>query len=93
MNYYAVFLSMKDEGKNKTYRPDHLAYLEEKEKEGKVFARGPLTDGSGGLVIYIANTFEEVEKLAKEDPYVKLGARDYEIKQWQVTTVATIPNE
>lgn len=91
INYYATFLTMKDEVKNKTYRPDHLAYLEEKEKEGKVFARGPLTDGSGGLVIYIAESFEEAVQLAKQDPYVKQGARDYELKQWQVTTVAKMP--
>lgn len=31
MNYYAVFLSIRDEEKNKKYRLDHLAYLEEKD--------------------------------------------------------------
>jgi len=88
MKYYAAFLAMKDEEKNKIYRPDHLAYLEEKEKDGKIFARGPLTDGSGGLVIYIADDEKEVEEMVKQDPYVKNGARDYDIREWQVTTIA-----
>jgi hypothetical protein len=91
--YYTVFLAMKNEEKNKIYRPDHLAFLEEKEKEGKIFARGPLADGSGGLVIYIADTFDEVESMVKDDPYVVQGARDYEIKEWKATTVAKMPEQ
>ena len=91
MTYYTVFLSMKDEEKNKTYRPDHLAFLEEKEKDGRIFARGPLADGSGGLVIYLAETLAEVESMVKKDPYVIQGARDYVIKEWKATTVAKMP--
>lgn len=90
MKYFYVFLKMKDEEKNKTYRPDHLSYLEGLEAEGKVFARGPMNDGSGGLVIYIANSLEEAEKLVNDDPYVKMGAREYELKEWNMSTIATI---
>ncbi|RIU91158.1 YciI family protein [Oceanobacillus picturae] len=87
MNYYAVLLPMKDEEKSKTYRPDHLAYLEEMEEQGNVFAKGRFTDGAGGLVIYQAESLEEAETLVKEDPYVVTGARHYEVHEWTMMLV------
>ncbi|MFD2629853.1 YciI family protein [Oceanobacillus kapialis] len=82
MNYYAAFLPMKDEEKSKTYRPDHLTYLEDMEKQEKIFAKGRFTDGAGGLVIYQAESLEEAEELVKADPYVAKGARDYKLHEW-----------
>ncbi|GGA65802.1 YciI family protein [Ornithinibacillus halotolerans] len=85
MNYFAVFLPMKDEEKSKQYRTEHLSYLEEKVKEGKIFAKGRFVDGTGGLVIYQANRLEQVEEMVKKDPYVITGARDYEIHEWEMS--------
>nr|WP_040227143.1 YciI family protein [Bhargavaea cecembensis] len=73
---------MKDEELSAKYRPDHLAYLDARMAEGKVRAKGRFTDGSGGLVIYQAETEEDVEELVKHDPYIVQGARTYEIRQW-----------
>lgn len=84
MKYFAVFLPMLDEEKSKHYRPDHLSYLEEKSNEGKIFAKGRFTDGTGGLVIYKADDLSEVEEMAKLDPYVAKGARNYEIREWDM---------
>ncbi|RKQ35657.1 YciI family protein [Oceanobacillus halophilus] len=92
MKYFAVYSPMKNEEKNKSFRPAHLEYLAVKEREGKVFAKGPFVDGSGGLVIYIADTKDEVEEIVKKDPYVTSGARGYEIHEWGMSTVATMPN-
>ncbi|RLL46751.1 hypothetical protein D8M04_05985 [Oceanobacillus piezotolerans] len=91
MRYFAVFLPMKDEEKSKAYRPEHLAYLEQKEEERKVFARGPFIDGTGGFVVYIADNLEEAERMVKEDPYIVHGARNYEIREWAMTTKANLP--
>jgi len=91
MNYYAVLLSMLDEEKSKTYRPEHLAYLEELEKTRNVFAKGRFTDGAGGLIIYIARNLQEAKEFAKNDPYVKYGAREYEIHEYAMTTNAVLP--
>lgn len=85
MKYFAVFLPMKDVEKSKAHRADHLAYIQEQFEEGRIFAKGPFVDGSGGLVIYQANTIEEVEEIVKQDPYVVIGARGYEIHEWQMT--------
>lgn len=88
-NYFAVFSPMLDTEKNVTFRPDHLAYLKERAEEGKVFAKGRFTDGAGGLVIYIAESYEEVEIIVKQDPYVVSGARGYEIHEWEMTAEAS----
>ncbi|WP_096274081.1 YciI family protein [Paucisalibacillus globulus] len=85
MKYFAVFLPMKDEEKSKKYRPEHLSFLQEKLEDGYIFAKGPFVDGSGGLVIYTANNFEQVETMVRQDPYVINGARGYEIHEWGMT--------
>ena len=84
MKYFAAFLKMKDLEKNVSYRQQHLDFLAEKDKEKKVFARGRFTDYSGGLVIYVANSLEEAEKIAASDPYVTSGARILELHEWDV---------
>lgn len=84
MKYYAVLLPMADEEKSRDYRPHHLQYLEEKRNEGKIFANGRFVDGSGGLVIYKAETLEEAKSLAESDPFVIHKARNYEIHEWEV---------
>jgi hypothetical protein len=84
MAYYAAILHMVDPEKNKIYRPQHLAYLENLDKEGKIFARGPFADGAGGLVVYIADSLEEAKKLAENDPYVIEGVRRLELHEWSI---------
>jgi uncharacterized protein len=84
MKYFAAFLRMKDIEKNATYRPQHMDFLTENEKEGKIFARGRFSDNSGGMVIYIASSFEEAEKIAKNDPLVASGARTLDLHEWEM---------
>ncbi|HZH61817.1 MAG TPA: YciI family protein [Metabacillus sp.] len=84
MAYFAAFLHMIDIEKNNKVRPLHINYLEELEKQGKIFARGPFSDESGGLVVYIADTFEEALTLAENDPHVVQNVRRLELKEWVI---------
>lgn len=84
MKHFAVLLPMKDEEKSKVYRAEHLQFLKEKEEEGYIFAKGRFVDGAGGLVIYKGENLEQVEEMVKKDPYVGLGARNYEIHEWEM---------
>jgi len=84
MAHFAAILYMQDETKNQTFRPDHLAYLEELNKQGKIFAKGPFLDGAGGMVIYIADSLEEAKELAEKDPYVVQGVRRLELHEWKI---------
>lgn len=82
--HYAAFLHMEKPELNQTYRPDHLEYLENLKGQGKVFLKGPFTDGAGGLVIYSADSIEEAKQLAENDPYVKHGVRRLELHEWRI---------
>jgi uncharacterized protein YciI len=84
MKYFAAFLKMQDPGKNQDLRPQHLEFLDRESKQGRVFARGRFTDGAGGMVIYVAPSLEEAQKIASSDPYVRNGARSLEIHEWDM---------
>lgn len=84
MRYYAAILHMLDEKKNEEVRPEHIQYLDELDNKGKIFARGPFADGSGGLVVYKVDSYEEALALAKNDPHVVKGSRRLELKEWLV---------
>lgn len=84
MKYYAVFLSMKDEALSVQHRPEHLEFLKNQRESGNVLMNGKFTDGSGGLVIYRAEDNDALVKLVEEDPYIKLGARNYEFHEWEM---------
>lgn len=85
MKTYVVFLPMLDAEKSKLYREEHLAYLGEHAAQGHIFARGPFVDGWGGMVIYKADSMEQVQTWVKNDPYILTGARSYEVHEWAMT--------
>ena len=86
MKYFAVFLSMKDEELSRVHRPEHLEFLARQREAGSVLMNGRFTDGAGGLIIYRAEDAESAVTLVKQDPYISLGARDYEIHEWDMET-------
>jgi len=84
MAYYAAILDMKDVSKNQTFRPHHLEYLEKLKEQGHVHLKGPFKDGSGGMVIYIADSYEQAKQLAENDPYVVEGVRSLDLREWGI---------
>ena len=59
--------------KRPVYREAHLQRLEQWAQQGKVILAGPLTDKTGSLIIVEADSMEEVQNFAKEDPYMVHG--------------------
>lgn len=51
------------------HRPAHLARLQSWAEQGKIILAGPLTDQTGSLIVVEAESFEEVQAFAQEDPY------------------------
>jgi uncharacterized protein YciI len=88
MKYFAAFLKMQDTVKSQDLRPDHIRFLDETDRAGKIFARGRFTDGAGGLVVYVAETLEEATRIAQGDPYIASGARTLDIHEWDMKTGA-----
>jgi len=68
---------------------DHLLYNIGLEKEGVLFASGPLTDKAGvmggvGITVVRADSFDEAEEIAEQDPFVKAGLRKPIVHKWTV---------
>ncbi|MFT4159592.1 YciI-like protein [Shinella sp.] len=68
-------------------RPEHLAYLNVLNADGKLGFAGPFLgdDGkpTGSLVVVKAETIEEARRIAADDPYAKAGLfTEVEVKAW-----------
>lgn len=68
--------------------PEHLAHQIRLEKQGIMFAAGPLAaeDGAriGGMVIIRADSFAAARAIADSDPYHKNGLRKYTLTRWTI---------
>ena len=69
--------------------PDHLHYMIDLEKRGKLFASGPFLAGKDllpgtGMTILRAGSLEEAEAIAREDPLNSSGMRTFEVRTWQL---------
>lgn len=67
--------------------PAHLDHQVALEKQGVLFAAGPLDaeDGSRrGLIVIRADSFEDARRIADTDPFHAQGLRTYTVEQWTV---------
>ena len=67
--------------------PQHLEYMIGLEKQGVLFASGPLTATPGtpqgdGLTILRAGSAEEARAIASADPFVINNLRSFEVREW-----------
>ena len=72
-----------------TVLPDHLEYMIGLEKQGTLFASGPLTAPDGklagdGLTILRAASIDEARAIASADPFVANKLRTFEVREWTV---------
>ncbi len=85
MPYFVAVFEMMNPDKDKEILDVHIDFLNKNMKAGNIFAKGPFTDHSGGLVIYKMDTFEEAKALAESDPVILHGTRTMTFKQWKST--------
>ena len=69
--------------------PQHLEYMIGLEKDGVLFASGPLTPAPGqpagdGLTILRAGSADEAGTIASADPFVINKLRTFEVREWTV---------
>jgi uncharacterized protein YciI len=70
----------------KPYLAEHLAFMIELERQGKLFASGPFGDGTkgDGMTIIRAANAEDAHAVALRDPFVVNGIRTFKIEAWTV---------
>ena len=69
--------------------PQHLEYMIGLEKQGVLFASGPLAEADGktrgdGLTILRAASAEAARAIAEADPFVVNRLRSFELREWTV---------
>jgi uncharacterized protein len=84
MKFAATIEYTRDAAKIAAARPAHREYLKGVLASGHLAISGPFSDDSGGLLIYEAETLEEVEALIREDPFTKGGVfLTWTIRGWK----------
>jgi uncharacterized protein len=83
MIFAAVIQYGPDKSKIAEIRPSHRQYLLGLRDAGKMAINGPFGDDSGALIVYSAETKDDVEAMLKEDPFAKAGVfASWTIRQW-----------
>jgi uncharacterized protein len=88
MKFAAIIEYTPDKSKIAEFRPPHREYLMGLRKDGKAAMAGPFTDDSGGLLIYEAESQEQVEEMIKADPFGQGGVFvSWTIRPWNLLWV------
>ncbi len=93
---FANFITyIPDPEKVQSVRPLHRDYAQGLVGQGKIVIAGPFSDGAGAIIVYEAESLEQAEALAANDPYAKGGVwTKYEIHPWDIIGVnhVLLPN-
>jgi uncharacterized protein YciI len=85
MPYFAAIMEIIDPAKDEEILEEHMAYLQHHIDIGNIFAKGPFTDHSGGLIILKTDTFEDAQAVMDHDPVSVNHTRKITLKQWKST--------
>jgi uncharacterized protein YciI len=72
-------------------RTEHLAWIAEHTKSGKLLLAGRQTSGKGGLLVFNVPTRAEVESMCNNDPYAKNSVATYDYIEFDAKSGALIP--
>jgi uncharacterized protein len=96
MPYYALFYDTIDDfvDRRAAYRQAHLALVDAAHRDGRLLLAGALkpagsTRADGALLVFHTDDMGQVERFAREDPYVVNGL----VKNWRVREWASVIGE
>ncbi|HTR39010.1 MAG TPA: YciI family protein [Bryobacteraceae bacterium] len=85
MKYAAIAKYTSDAATIAKARPAHREYLTGLIEQNQLVISGPFTDDRGGLLVYEAESVEQVEALIAADPFTQQGVFvSWEIRPWNV---------
>ena len=88
MKYAAIVKYTPDASIIAKARPAHRQYLTGLQEAGKLVISGPFAGDGGAILVYEAETPEQVERMVTEDPFAKSGVFvSWEIRPWNVVFV------
>jgi hypothetical protein len=63
---------------------EHLLYLREIERTGRLYASGPIDSDGEGMCIVRTEDREEAQRIAYAEPFHKAGWRINSVRSWQL---------
>jgi uncharacterized protein YciI len=63
----------------------HMAYLKKHYAAGTFVVSGRKIPRDGGIILAVGKTREEIEAIANEDPFCKLGLAEFRIIEFRVS--------
>lgn len=85
MPFFAAIMETIDPAKDAEILEEHKAYLQHHIDIGNIFAKGPFTDHSGGLIILKTDCLETAQAVMDNDPVSVNHTRRITLKQWKTT--------
>lgn len=64
-------------------RPQHLQYLDGLMERHQLANAGPLADGTGAVLVYLAKDRAELDQLMAPDPYPADTVRVVSVREWR----------
>jgi uncharacterized protein len=84
---YAVQLAFSDDDSRLEHRPAHRERLAALVADDRLLAAGPWSDDSGALLIFRADSREELDATMAEDPYYRVpGVTVASVQEWTPVT-------
>jgi hypothetical protein len=85
MKFAAIFDYAPDPERVQRARPLHREYLKTLQKTGNFVIGGPFGGDIGALIVYQADSEEQVEKFIREDPFCTEGVfLSWKIRPWKI---------
>ena len=85
MKYAAVIEYCQDQAKIAAVRPAHREYLLGLQRSGNYAIGGPFAGDTGALIVYEAETREQVEGFIRQDPFGQQGVFvSWKIRPWKI---------
>jgi uncharacterized protein YciI len=63
----------------------HMAYLKKHYAAGTFVVSGRKIPRDGGVILAVGESREQIEAIAKEDPFCKLGLADFRVIEFRVS--------
>lgn len=64
---------------------DHMKFIREYYKKNVFVASGRKVPRTGGIILALAGSKDEVEKIMSEDPFIKLSLAEFSILEFQTS--------
>ncbi|TKC16416.1 YciI family protein [Robertmurraya kyonggiensis] len=79
-----VYLMNNEKPVDRELIKNHVEYLKELKRQGKLVLCGPFADYPGGMVVFGAEDFDEATAIAKADPFISSGCKSFELRTIEV---------